>query len=471
MSNTRTVILAVISAKNDYANQIVLKHCRRADPNGSRTLGIITKPDCLRAGSDNERAWLDLALNYDVQLQQGWHLLRNRTDEETHFTVEERDRAEHDLFSKGRYRDIPADMKGITTLRVRLTVLMLNHLKRELPHLMEDLEEKLATTGKSLEGLGTARATVSEQRQHLTALSMEAHDILRSAVEGSYDLRFFTPLAPEKALDAVPNTRRLRAVVQHYNLRFAARLRSHGHKYEIGGRAEQNEAMDAINGTASADDQDEATRNEKDRQAPRKMSRAKAIEWVVDTLQRSRGQELPGTFNPLLIGQLFWQQSEPWETLAQAHIHEVAQVCQTFVQIMLGEIAPPDVATRLSRTLVQSAHETALKDSLQELTKIAADRRRQPMTYNHYFTTTLQKLRQERYGRDVARVLDSARVGVDVKNYNPGAGYSRKEFIDPAHLELSLKSNIEQDMDKLSAAELLDCLAAYYKVGIPMCIS
>ena len=55
--------MAVVSAKNDYANQIILKKCRDVDPKGHRTLGIITKPDYLTAGSDNESNWLDLALN------------------------------------------------------------------------------------------------------------------------------------------------------------------------------------------------------------------------------------------------------------------------------------------------------------------------------------------------------------------------------------------------------------------------
>jgi len=52
---SRTIILPIISAKNDYANQIILDHVRRVDPDGSRTLGIITKPDDLPPGSDSEK--------------------------------------------------------------------------------------------------------------------------------------------------------------------------------------------------------------------------------------------------------------------------------------------------------------------------------------------------------------------------------------------------------------------------------
>ena len=47
MKESRSIILAVVSAKNDYANQIVLKLARAADKTGTRTLGVITKPDTL----------------------------------------------------------------------------------------------------------------------------------------------------------------------------------------------------------------------------------------------------------------------------------------------------------------------------------------------------------------------------------------------------------------------------------------
>lgn len=58
MENPRTIILAVITAKNDCADQIVLKHCQVIDPSGCRTLGIITKPDTLIEGTDNQQILL-----------------------------------------------------------------------------------------------------------------------------------------------------------------------------------------------------------------------------------------------------------------------------------------------------------------------------------------------------------------------------------------------------------------------------
>lgn len=73
----RTIILAVVSAKNDPANQTILQKARTYDPKGQRTLGIITKPDCLPVDSPDEKLWLDVARNKNVEFALGWHLLKN----------------------------------------------------------------------------------------------------------------------------------------------------------------------------------------------------------------------------------------------------------------------------------------------------------------------------------------------------------------------------------------------------------
>lgn len=78
LSEKRTIMLAVISAKDDYANQGILTKCKDVDRDGQRTLGIVTKPDYLKPGSANENLWINLAQNKDIFFQLGWHMLKNR---------------------------------------------------------------------------------------------------------------------------------------------------------------------------------------------------------------------------------------------------------------------------------------------------------------------------------------------------------------------------------------------------------
>ena len=47
-----TIILAVSPANQDLANSDALKLARTADPDGERTLGVITKLDLMDEGTD-----------------------------------------------------------------------------------------------------------------------------------------------------------------------------------------------------------------------------------------------------------------------------------------------------------------------------------------------------------------------------------------------------------------------------------
>ena len=53
MNNPRSVILAVIPANVDIATQEILKMAKKCDPNGERTLGVLTKPDLVDRGAEN----------------------------------------------------------------------------------------------------------------------------------------------------------------------------------------------------------------------------------------------------------------------------------------------------------------------------------------------------------------------------------------------------------------------------------
>ena len=121
MKNERSIILAVVSAKNDYANQIVTDLARKFDPKGFRTMGIITKPDTLITGSESETSFVSLAKNDDVAFRLGWHMLRNRDFNMKDYSTEQRDQEEKDFFSHGIWTSLPANMLGIGPLKPRLS--------------------------------------------------------------------------------------------------------------------------------------------------------------------------------------------------------------------------------------------------------------------------------------------------------------------------------------------------------------
>ena len=78
VENPRTIILAVVQAGNDIANQPIIQKSRSYDKAGQRTVGIITKPDLINAGTEKRIALL--AKNQDTtKLKLGFFIVKNPT--------------------------------------------------------------------------------------------------------------------------------------------------------------------------------------------------------------------------------------------------------------------------------------------------------------------------------------------------------------------------------------------------------
>lgn len=456
MQNPRTIILAVVSAKNDRDNQVILADCKKIDTGGCRTMGIITKPDAITKRDIPN--WIDLAQNKQIYLEKGWHMLRNRGPEEMDFSFEQRNKTETEFFSKGRFDELPKEFVGVESLRERLSTLLFGHLVQELPSVKTEMELKLRKTIKELEQLGKKRTTTAQQRIMLTNLAQTINSLLKSAITGYYADEFFGKLDMDAAVDSDENVQRFRAVIHDLNFQFAKAMRRQGHKYALGvgpGDAdiEVAEEQQTQNELASMGDKDFGSTLPK----PQTMNRKEAIDWVRQVLKRSRGNELPGNFNPMLISRLFWDQSAPWEGIALEHIASVFEHCEVFVYKVIRHVAPAEFVSRLASQSIDKALQAALKDSEKELGNLIKDKKSEPMTYDEVFTTILQKKRQRKH----ARVAQDATKNSTVQNAY--SNHYRSE-VDPVKLEQALSNSIEQNMDKYSAEEALDNARAYYKV-------
>lgn len=142
MKNKRSIILAVISAANDYANQVILKRAQKVDKDGRRAVGVITKPDVPPEGSDTQATIINLAMNHEITLNLGWHVLRNRKYEERDISSNERDEKETTFFNIGCWRPLDRDKVGVHSLCERLSRVLFEQISAELPSSISDIEGK-----------------------------------------------------------------------------------------------------------------------------------------------------------------------------------------------------------------------------------------------------------------------------------------------------------------------------------------
>lgn len=443
MKNPRSVILAVVSAKNDYANQIILKRAREVDREGLRTLGLITKPDTLHPGSDSEADFIDLASNDNVQFRLGWHVVKNRDYDSRNSSAEERDRAEAQFFSEGNWNELPRDMVGVDSLRHRLSNILIEQIKRYLPSLMDDIKSNINECEKKLAKLGDSRSTAEEQRLFLLKVSQSFQTICKAAVDGSYDDTFFGD--PSSVGEY---SKRLRAVVQNLNLDFSEVMRKEGHHRMIDDEATSNEPVDQVPGDL--------------RQIV--MGRTEAIEWVRKRLVRGRGRELPGSFNPLLVGELFRDQSMRWEKIAREHVEEVWIASKSFLERLLENITDDGTFRALFTLWIDPNTNERFDKANQTLDRLLVDRERHPITYNHYYTEVLQRIMEQRQTKDVA---DKIKHYLGVSS-DSNAVYLKNFNLDTTKLANSLSAQPERDMDEFACSELLDSMQAYYKVSSPL---
>ncbi len=97
-----TIILAVSPANQDLANSDALKLARRADPDGLRTLGVITKLDLMDEGTNA----IDIFEGKILPLKKGYIGIVNRSqkDIDDNKTIDQAFEKEKEYFRNSPYK-------------------------------------------------------------------------------------------------------------------------------------------------------------------------------------------------------------------------------------------------------------------------------------------------------------------------------------------------------------------------------
>lgn len=144
MENPRSMMLAVVAANIDIANQEILSLAKEYDRSGERTLGILTKPDLVEKGAEGSIA--ELLNGRGNKLTLGWHAVKNPDKSESNA---DRDRIEEKFFKEvAPWSTISKEKIGVRALQSRIQQLLSTHVRREFPKVC------LGHIEKSVECLG-----------------------------------------------------------------------------------------------------------------------------------------------------------------------------------------------------------------------------------------------------------------------------------------------------------------------------
>ncbi|KAL7945837.1 P-loop containing nucleoside triphosphate hydrolase protein [Trichoderma barbatum] len=435
MSKQRSIILAVISAKNDYANQIVLKLARDTDPGGLRTLGIITKPDTLAADSTSEKSYISLAGNMDVVFRLGWHVLRNRDTDADKWTLAQRDVQEKEFFSNSAWSTLPESCLGIASLRSRLSKLLLHQIASELPSLMDEISREIDCCETELGKFGQPRISAQEQRLYLIQISQSFQSLMQAAVDGTYTDTFFSDSGFESGY-----VKRIRAIIQNLSRDFAKEMEDNGRFYRTVDSAKESDKPDSYVF----------------------LTRAEFVNKVVDMMAHRRGRELPNSFSPAVVTDLFREQSKPWQSIVNRHIIKVWEAARVFVSFLVSHISDSETNDAIMEAVVRPQLKAILA-SLQEKTAILLHlyRNDHPITYNSDFSEALQKIRLQRHSSQMNEILQKHFPDVSLESTSTRSSHN----VNFPSLRRELVQSIEPDLYRWSAAEALDSAEAYYEIA------
>ncbi|XP_053318586.1 dynamin-1-like protein isoform X4 [Spea bombifrons] len=131
IGNPNSIILAVTAANTDMATSEALKIARESDPDGRRTLAVITKLDLMDAGTDA----MDVLLGRVIPVKLGIIGVVNRSqlDINNKKTVADSIRDEHGFLQK-KYPSL-ANRNGTKYLARTLNRLLMHHIRDCLPEL------------------------------------------------------------------------------------------------------------------------------------------------------------------------------------------------------------------------------------------------------------------------------------------------------------------------------------------------
>ncbi|XP_060755281.1 dynamin-2 isoform X1 [Neoarius graeffei] len=143
------LILAVTPANTDLANSDALKIAKEVDPQGLRTIGVITKLDLMDEGTDAR----DILENKLLPLRRGYIGVVNRSQKDIDGRKDIRVAlaAERKFFlSHPAYRHM-AERMGTPYLQKALNQQLTNHIRDTLPSLRSKLQSQLLSLEKEVE--------------------------------------------------------------------------------------------------------------------------------------------------------------------------------------------------------------------------------------------------------------------------------------------------------------------------------
>ncbi|KAH8736359.1 P-loop containing nucleoside triphosphate hydrolase protein [Ilyonectria robusta] len=451
MRQKNSIILVVISANNQLANHIALTTVQDIDPLGQRTIGVITKPDLTRTGSNDERTYIRVAKNQEGanKLQLGWHVLRNRAEDET-ISLEDRDENEVKFFNTGAWTSIPSNDRGIQSLRQKLSLILYNHVRNSLPGVIEDIEGKLRERQEQFDQLGVPRSTPAERRSFLLTIADKFQRLARDGIDGRYKDPFFG--------DIEDGAYKIRAQLRNFTRAFDHILKTKGSMQEIYSADEDEEEEEDIPEYL----QNLLQQYHYDFPDPEFVTRKELNAQLQKQAAANQGREFPGSPNQDLAIQIFKEQAAPWKNIAEFHIGCVTLATKAFVDELFKHIVGPPETNSTTDAILSTCvdpffeeKENLLREKLEELLRPYLEGYAAPLDNDFYHT--LSRRSMDRFTTRFCNIMKD--------EYPEMFDKDSKKKLSPEMINRALSVHRELEAGEFGTDKVIDMMMVYYDMS------
>ncbi|KAH8747516.1 dynamin-1-like protein-like protein [Hyaloscypha finlandica] len=152
ISKPNAIILAVTGANTDLANSDGLKLAREVDPEGQRTIGVLTKVDLMDEGTDV----VDILAGRIIPLRLGYVPVVNRgqRDIDNKKAITAALDNEKNFFENHKAYRNKSSYCGTPYLARKLNLILMMHIKQTLPDIKARIQASLLKYTAELQGLG-----------------------------------------------------------------------------------------------------------------------------------------------------------------------------------------------------------------------------------------------------------------------------------------------------------------------------
>lgn len=187
ISDPRTIVLAVISANQDLSVSDALRLSRQADPQGLRSIGVITKIDIMDSGTDA----CQMLRGEEIPLRLGYVgvKMRNQQDIADRKSIKAALADEKAWFDTHRlYSKLPPGLVGTSTLIDKLTHVLFKHIRKFLPEIKREINEKRRNVQDRLDELGEGVPLNDvEKVQLMWTMITDYCEMFKNTIRGKYD--------------------------------------------------------------------------------------------------------------------------------------------------------------------------------------------------------------------------------------------------------------------------------------------